>query len=168
MDWLNKLKEYAPDIAAAILSGGATLPQLALKAVGDAVGRSVDDVDQLGAVIESANPETMLKIKQAGNAFKIKMAELGSELTATELGDIQHAREQHKHSLMPSLICCFLTLSVVSFGAALMFVVVPEANVRIIDTLFGSFLTAWLSSVAYWIGTTRSSGNKTISMMKGN
>lgn len=160
MSWLDKLKEYAPDIAMAVLSGGATLPQLALKAVADATGQEVNDETQMAAVIENASPEVMLKVKQANNSFRIRMTELANELTATELGDVQHAREHNKHSDMPALICGFLSVSVVAFAATLFFVTIPEGNVRLIDTLFGSFLTAWLTSCAYWNGTTRSSANK--------
>lgn len=161
MKWLAKLKEFAPDIAMAVMSGGTSLVPLAMKAVSEALGQDISTPEQLGQAIEKASPETMLKVTQASNAFKIKMAELGNELTATELGDVQHAREQHKDSVMPAVICVALTTSVIAFAAALMFVVIPEQNVRMLDTLFGAFLTAWLSSVAYWIGTTRSSGQKT-------
>lgn len=160
MKWLDKLKDYAPDIAAAVLSGGATLPQLALKAVTDATGQDTSDETKLASVVESATPETMLKIKQADNAFKIRMRELDVELDQAELKDQQQARVQHQHSWMPSIICVFLTLAVVCFGGALMTVTIPAENVRLIDTLFGSFLTAWLTSISYWVGTTRSSANK--------
>jgi hypothetical protein len=166
MNWLDKLKEYAPSIASAVLTGGATLPQLALKAIADATGEVVTNETEMAAAINGASPETMLKVKQADNSFKIRMTELANELTATELGDVQHAREQHAHSIMPTLICGFLTVTVVAFGAALMFVLIPPGNVRILDTLFGTFLTAWLGSMAYWNGTTRSSAQKT-AMIKG-
>ena len=160
MKWLNKLKEYAPDIASAVLTGGATLPALAMKAVAEATGASIGSLEDMGQVIESADPTVMLKITQANNNFKIRMAELGNELTATELGDVQHAREIHKHSIMPAVICVFLSISVVGFGAALMLVVIPEQNTRIIDTLFGSILTAWFGSINYWVSSTRSSADK--------
>jgi hypothetical protein len=160
MSWLDKLKDYAPDIAMAVLSGGATLPQLALKAVADATGKEVTSETQMADVIKSASPEVMLKVKQSNNSFKIRMAELANELTVTELGDVQHAREHNKHSMMPALICSFLSMSVVAFGAALLFVIIPEGNIRLIDTLFGAFITAWLGSMAYWNGSTRSSANK--------
>lgn len=160
MKWLAKLKEYAPDIAGAVLSGGATLPQLALKAISDATGQEVNDETQMAAAITNASPEVMLKVKQSNNSFKIRMAELANELTATELGDVQHARETHKQSVMPALICSFLTVAVIAFATALMFVDIPAGNVRLIDTLFGAVLTAWLGSIQYWIGTTRSSAQK--------
>lgn len=162
MKWLDKLKEYAPDIAAAVLSGGATLPQLALKAISDATGSDVTNVEEMGKAITGASPEVMLKVKQANNSFKIKMKELANELTATELGDIQSARRENKHSIMPAAICGFLTVAVSLFAYGLMTMDIPPANVRLIDTLFGAYLTSWLSSIAYWVGTTRSSANKDV------
>ena len=77
MKWLDKLMEYAPDIAGAVLSGGVTLPQLALKAIADATGQEVSDETQAAEVIKNASPEVMLKVKQSNNSFKIRMAELG-------------------------------------------------------------------------------------------
>jgi hypothetical protein len=114
----------------------------------------------MAVAVKNASPEVMLKVKQANNSFKIRMSELANELTATELGDIQHARVQNKHSDMPALICSLLTVAVLAFAAALMVVNVPVGNVRLIDTLFGAVLTAWLGSIQYWIGTTRSSAQK--------
>jgi hypothetical protein len=160
MNWLNKLKEYAPSIASAVLSGGATLPQLALKAISDATGVSVSNETDLANMVESASPETMLKLKQANNSFIIRMRELDNELVNTELSDTQDARKNHKHSYMPSIICVILTLAVIAFTSSLMVFVIPESNTRIIDTLFGAFLTAWLSSISYWVGTTRTSADK--------
>ncbi len=55
MKWLDKLTEYAPDIAAAVLSGGATLPQLALKAVADATGQEVNTEEQMATVVGAAS-----------------------------------------------------------------------------------------------------------------
>jgi DNA-binding transcriptional regulator YdaS (Cro superfamily) len=167
MNWMNKLKEYAPDIAGAVLTGGATLPALAMKAIGDAVGRPVNDVDQLGKIVTDATPETMLKIKQADQGFKIRMAELANELTATELGDVQHARDNHKHSLMPAVICCALTVMVAVMLFALFKFPIPDVNDSVIYMVIGQVITLWAGSVAYFVGTTRSSDRKTMMMNKG-
>jgi len=160
MDWLKKLAEYAPSIAGVVLSGGATLPQLAMKAISDATGVDISNETDLADAVERATPEMMLKMKQADNSFKIRMRELDNELVSSELGDTQDARKQHKHSKMPAIICCVLTAGLIAFTSALMFVTVPEANTRLIDTLFGAYLTAWLSCISYWVGTTRSSADK--------
>lgn len=170
MDWLNKLKEYAPDIAAAIVSGGATLPALAVKAVRDAVGdESITTESALANFVEAANPDTMLKVKQANNSFMIRMRELDVELDQAEIKDKQNARSAHKDSVMPALICVLLTM-IVGFGGYLLFTLnIPDGNREIAYLLFGSLMAKWGDSIAYWVGTTRSSNQKTLMMtMRGS
>lgn len=161
MDWIKKLKEYAPDIATAVLTGGASLPQLALKAVSDVIGTEVTNEAELATVVEKATPEQMLKLTQANNSFKIRMTELSNELTASELGDLQNAREHHKQSKMPAIICGFLTVMMAMVVVGLFYETVPEANSKLLYFLLGNIVTAWLSSIAYFVGTTRSSSVKT-------
>ena len=160
MDWIKKLKEYAPDIVTAVLTGGATLPQLALKAVADATGNEVNTQDDLQRAVESATPEMMLKITQANNQFKIRMRELDNEILSSELGDLANARDKHQHHHMPSIICSALTI-MVGIGAYFLFTkVIPDANTTLANLLFGALLAKWGDSIAYWVGTTRSSANK--------
>jgi hypothetical protein len=90
-DWLDKLKEYAPSIASAVLSGGATLPQLAYKAISDATGVDVSSIGQARAAVEAADPETMLKLKQADHAFEIEKRRMAYENTDS-------ARSMHKEN----------------------------------------------------------------------
>lgn len=166
MDWLDKVKQYAPDIAAAVVSGGATLPSLAIKAVADAIGTDIKDESQLAEIVAGSNPDTMLKLKQANNAFKIRMRELDVELESAELKNIEHAREENKHSRMPSIICVALTV-MVAFGGLLLFTrSIPPENNEVTYMLFGALLTKWGDSIAYWVGTTRSSANKTMMLKK--
>ena len=160
MDWIKKLKEYAPDIVTAVLTGGATLPQLALKAVADATGNEVNTQDDLQRAVESATPEMMLKITQANNQFKIRMRELDNEILSSELGDLANARDKHQHHHMPAVICIALTV-MVGIGAFFLFTkVIPDANTTLANLLFGALLAKWGDSIAYWVGTTRSSANK--------
>jgi hypothetical protein len=157
--WLDKLKDYAPSIAAAVFSGGATLPQLAAKMIGDATGVKVSTLADAEKVINAATPDQLLAIKKVDNQHAVEMSRI-------EIGDIQNARSENKHSIMPALICCYLTVAVTGFVVGLMTLEIPEGNVRLIDMMFGSVLTAWLSSVAYWVGTTRSSAEKSKGVMK--
>ena len=155
MDWLKKLKEYAPSIAGVILSGGATLPQLAMKAISEATGFEIENETDLALAVERATPEMMRKMRQADNSFKIRMRELDGEILDSELGDIQNARNTHKDSKMPAIICCALTASMVVFTATMIFITIPEENTRMIDTLFGAFITAWIGSINYFVGASR-------------
>ena len=156
MDWLKKLKQYAPDIATAVLTGGATLPQLAIKAIADATGNEVSTQDELQKAVESASPEMMLK----NNLFKSRMRELDNDLVATKLGDVQDARKNHKHSKMPAAICIGLSVIVAILSIALIFEPIPAANNQMLNMLIGQIVAAWMASIAYWVGTTRSSANK--------
>jgi len=160
MDWLKKLTSYAPDIAAAVLSGGATLPQLAIRAISDATGGVVSNEEELRTAVEKASPEMMLKVTQANNSFKLRMKELDNELVASELGDTQNARSAHKHSRMPAIICIGLSFVVTAITIALIFEPIPVVNNQILTILIGQIVAAWMASIAYWVGTTRSSANK--------
>ncbi len=161
MKWMDKLKDYAPDIAQAILSGGATLPSLALKAVSDVVGSSINNENELSDFVIGANPETMLKIKQANNAFKIKMRELDIELETAELKNQEQAREQHKTSIMPSVVTVGMTLIVAGLFYALFAKILPDNNRDVFYLLTGQASALWGASITYWVGTTRSSHDKT-------
>jgi len=160
MSWLSKLKKYAPDLAAAIATGGATLPQLALKAIADATGEDVPTEQKLAQVVDTADPDTLLKIESANHAFKIRMKELNIELTVSELGDKQHAREKHKHSKMPALITFMMTCIVGGLFYYLFEGDVPEGNKDILYILIGQTSALWGASITYWVGTTRSSAEK--------
>jgi len=161
MKWLGKLKEYAPDIAAAVLSGGATLPQLALKAVSDVVGKDLTDEDSLSSFVTTASPEVMLKVKQANNSFKIRMRELDVELDTAELKNQEQARVQHKASIMPAVVTVGMTLIVSGLFYALFAKMLPETNRDVFYLLTGQASALWGASVTYWVGTTRSSQDKT-------
>lgn len=76
------------------------------------------------------------------------------------LADRQDARKNHKHSKFPAILCSYLTVGLSAFIAALMYVDIPAENMRLIDTVFGSYLTAWIGSCAYWNGTTKGSSDK--------
>lgn len=164
--WLDKLKEYAPSIVGAIASGGATLPQLAFKALSDATGVDIKTEDDAKKAVDAMSPSQLIEMKKADQSFEIAKIKAANELAGVEIKDVQHAREQNKHSVMPALICCYLTMFVSIFVAALMYVDIPIANQRMIDMIFGSVLTAWLTSVAYWVGTTRSSAEKSRGVIK--
>jgi hypothetical protein len=161
MSWLDKLKQYAPDIAMAVATGGATLPRLAMKAISDAMpGIEINNMDQLIAAVDSATPAEMFSLQESNNAFKLQMKQLSNELTDSELADVQNAREQHKHSIMPASICTVLTMIVAGAGYMIMTTAIPDGNKEIAYMLFGQVTALWGASVTYWVGTTRSSAEK--------
>lgn len=135
-------------------------------------------VDSLGGGILSTISDTVMKYLPPSMSDQEKSAvamqvqkqvdEAKADLTAKlvevdriYLGDVQNARENNKHSRMPAVICLSLTGGMFIFVGMFFFVKIPVENVRMIDTVFGSYLTAWIASINYWVGTTRSSAEKT-------
>lgn len=127
----------------------------AASAVAD-IAKKVTGVNDAQSAIDGIMKDPLLQIE-----FAKQYDNNRASLEKAYLFDRQHARESHKHSIMPAVIVSVLTVGLLAFIAALMFVDIPEANIRMIDTIFGSYLTAWLGSLGYWNGTTRGSADKT-------
>lgn len=164
MKWgdLKEIIGAAAPIVGTALGGpaGAAVGSLVSSALG------VENNPQAVAKAIENDPEAHLKLKQLEldnakdlRAKVLKMAEI-------ELQDLQNARENHKHSIMPTIIFYALTAIAVCYGASLLFVDIPADNRDMINHFGGQLITLWVASCAYWIGTTRSSAEKTRSLMK--
>ncbi len=105
--------------------------------------------------------DTILKDEKLKLQFMMQIENNRQALDEAYLKDRQHARESHKHSIMPSVIVVALTLMVAAMGAALFMSVIPEANEALANILFGAVLAKWADSVAYWVGSSRGSAEKT-------
>ena len=162
MNWLKKLGEYAPDIVGAILSGGATLPATALRiASKELLGYETEDKAVIEKAVNDASPDQLMAMTKINNTFKIEIIKLDNQDKANQRADTQNARKVHRHHWMPAALCCVLTLGMIAFTGLLFYAMIPEANSQLLNILFGSYLTAWLSSVNYWVSSTRSSAEKT-------
>ena len=107
------------------------------------------------------SPDAAIKLKEIELAHRTRLEELLVEQAKSEIADTQHARASHRHSPMPAIICVALTF-LVGAGAYLLFTVdIPDANREIAYLLFGTLLAKWGDSIAFWVGTTRSSAEKT-------
>lgn len=132
-------------------------------AVGSMIASALGVEDTPDAVAQAikADPEAMLKLKQLEIDEASNLRKYQFNVLDAELRDKQSAREAHKHNHMPAAICIALTF-LVGAGAYLLFnVVIPGGNKEIAYLLFGTLLAKWGDSIAYWVGTTRSSAEKT-------
>jgi uncharacterized membrane protein YeiH len=64
-------------------------------------------------------------------------------------------------SNMPAIVTCALTAICGGLLHSLLFVEIPESNRDLLIQSFGTVLGFWGASLAYWVGTTRSSAEKT-------
>ncbi len=159
MDWasVGKVVAKSAPIIGTLLGGSAG------GAVGSIVATvlGVENEPQKIADAIKHDPDALVKLKRYEMEHERELEKIQFQTLAVELKDIANARMHNKHSIMPLLICCYLSIAITVFTVMLMLMEIPPSNMRMIDTLFGSFLTAWLGSLTYWVGTTRSSADKT-------
>ena len=160
-DLVGKIGKAAPFVGS-LLGGKA----------GGAVGEMLAGVlgvdntpDAVSAALKN-DPEALVKIKKFELENEQHIRNHAFNILDKELLDKQNARSAHAHSPMPGIICLALT-AMVTGGAAMLFTIdIPSDNREIAYLLFGTLLAKWGDSIAYWVGTTRSSANKSMSMSK--
>lgn len=151
----NAVGKIAP-IAGTLLGGpaGAAVGGLISSALG---------VDNTPEAVAAAlgNPDAVIKLRELETSERQHFLQMQLSTLQAELADTQHARSAHKDSYMPSAITFMLTAMCAGLLYAILFVPVVEANKELAFTLFGTCFTLWASSISYWVGTTRSSAEKT-------
>ena len=147
---------FAPLVGTALGGpAGAAIGSMVSNALG------VDNTPEAVAEAIKSDPQAAIKLRQFELDNEKDIRQHAFKVLDVELADKQSAREIHKHNPMPMVICISLTL-MVSAGAYMLFVLnIPADNKQIANLLFGTLLAKWGDSIAYWVGTTRSSSEKT-------
>lgn len=155
MNWRDlgqKVGKFAPSVGAALGGpAGAAVGTLLSAAIG-----SDNNPDSVSIALDG-NPE---QIAAELRRFEIEHATMLRTLEL-ELEDVQNARDSHRLSIMPAMITMALTLLNTVFGAALFFAEFPEGNRDMINNFGAQLVLLWVASITYWIGTSRSSAEKT-------
>lgn len=119
------------------------------------------------------NPDALVKIKQLESDERIKLKELAlqaSKLTLderkAELQDTQNARVQHKDHWMPSLLTIGLALMVAGMFTGLFVFDPPKQFDQVVIMIAGSVLGAFSTAVAFWLGSSKGSADKS-KLLKG-
>lgn len=151
----NAVGKIAP-IAGTLLGGpaGAAVGGLISSALG---------VDNTPEAVAAAlgNPDAVIKLKELESNERQHFLQMQLSTLQAELADTQNARAAHKDSRMPAIVTLCLTIICAGLLFALMFVPVPLDNRDMLVQSFGTVLGFWGASLAYWVGTTRSSQDKT-------
>lgn len=164
MDWQSLLKTIAPWIGTAI---GGPLGGMAVEAVGNALGLQDKTVETVKQALSGATPEQMLAVKKADQDFAVQMQSLGykqiADLEAIAAGDRKSARDMQmaNKSRMPAVITIVVALAFFAVLGALFAVPIPAANRDMIIYMCGQLAMAFAACLAFWVGTTRQSEDKT-------
>lgn len=159
MNW-SDIKSIVGNVAPLV---GTALGGPAGAAIGSMVSNAlgVDNTPDAVAEAIKSDPQAAIKLRQFELDNEKDIRQHAFKVLDVELADKQSAREVHKHSPMPMIICIALTLMVAGGSYMLFTMTIPADNKQIANLLFGTLLGQWSASIAYWVGTTRSSSEKT-------
>ena len=81
MSWLDKIKEYAPDIALAFATGGTSaIKSVAVRMLAKELTGDPDaSVEDMKGVIENTTPEHMLSLTELNNTFILERERIESD-----------------------------------------------------------------------------------------
>ena len=159
MSWKTTLAAIAPTLATAL---GGPMAGAATKFIADKLlGNENASQDEIELAVLHASPADLVKIRELDNEFKIGMKKLDIDVYELEVKDRDSARTNHKDSLTPAILVYMLTALITGVTYMLFNAVVPVSNENTLYMLLGALTTAWLQSVSYWTGTTKSSADKT-------
>lgn len=158
MDW----REVGRTVARTAPALGAAMGGPAGAAIGGLVATAfgAEASPQAVANVIASDPIAAVRLREIELRHAEVLASLASQEYVATLEDVQHARATHSGHWMPATIT--LTLAAMTAGAfgVLALVEIPESNREPMLMLTGQLLGAFAASVAYWIGTSRSSADK--------
>ncbi|WP_299202557.1 hypothetical protein [uncultured Amphritea sp.] len=98
MDWLKKIAGYAPDIAAAIATGGTSvIASTALRiAANELTGDPESSIDIVSGAARNATPEQLVALQTANNDFLVKLEALDVERLAV-VNQTMQAESKSEH-----------------------------------------------------------------------
>lgn len=160
-----------PFISAAASLGGP-LGTMAAAAVGkalnlDNVPNTSEGIADAISAATSKDPDAMLKLKQAEEAFQLQMTQLGfenveklEELAAQDRASARQ-RETVVRDKTPAILAYFVSCGFFSLLYLLAFHSIPAESQRILDVMVGSLGTAWIGVITYYFGSSAGSDRKT-------
>lgn len=155
---LQVLKTVAPTIA---LAAGGPFGPIAAAAIHAALGTT--DEKSAETALLSATPEQLLALKQADQAFQIRMEELGIQEEQLVYQDIANARAREIaiKDMTPAILAYAVTVGFFGVLGWMLYKGIPSnAGGEALLVMLGSLGTAWAGIVAYFFGSSAGSASK--------
>jgi len=165
-DWKNLVRTVAPGLATAL---GGPLAGAAVQTISTAVlGKPDGTEEEVAIAVASGGADALLKLKEAENAFAIKMKELGVDLEKVHAGDRNSAREREAKTgdvwtpriLAATIIGGFLAM-VASVLLGKVTGITDPVAAGMIGTLIGYVSAKADQVVSYYFGSSAGSAAKT-------
>lgn len=163
MDWKSLVSTVAPWIGTALTGplGGA-----AMGAIADALGLSDKTEASIKAALAGVTPEQMLLLKNADQAFALKMQELGysniEKLAALAVENTKDARAMQTvtRSPIPAVLAILITCGFFGILIGMLRGDLNAADNQALLIMLGALGAAWGAVVNFFFGSTAESGRK--------
>lgn len=164
MEWQSIVKTVAPWIGTAL---GGPLGGMAVEAIANALGVSEKTTERIQQAIQGMTPAEALSLKKADQDFALQMRSLGYKNTAdlekiaADDRDSARKMQMSTRSRMPAILTCGVGAT---FGIVLLVLFkyeIPDNNRDVVVYMCGQLAAAFAACLAFWVGTTRQSENKT-------
>lgn len=159
-DWKSLVSTIAPTLATALGSplAGSAIKILSQTLLGTDTGTEKD----IAAALQSADPETILKIKQADSEFAIKMRELDIDIDKIAAADRDSARKRDTEGKdnMNEILACIVVVAFVGTVAVTLLGWTKTETV-LAGTLIGYLSAKCEQVLTYYFGSNKSSARKT-------
>jgi hypothetical protein len=164
---MDFLKSIAPWLAAAASGNVPALLGMAANELSSVLGYDVPaDAVSIEKATSSASAEQLLAIKQADQAFAVKMQELGyanvERLEAIAADDRKSARDREiaTKDITPKLLAVVVTVGYFSILGYILQYGVPEKGGDALLLMLGALGAGWASILAYYYGSSSGSAAK--------
>lgn len=154
MNIKDVLKSLAP--TAATLVGGP-LAGMAVKAIGDAIGMDEPTQEKIAAAVTGGNlsAEQVVAMRQADDALKVKLAELGIRAEEIDAGDRKSAREMlvSTGAKTPAALSWIIVIATLILEGWCLIKGVPSGSSElVIGRVLGTLDMAFATVIAFWLG----------------
>lgn len=160
-DWKQVIAAVAPGIAMAL---GGPLAGVAVSALSDRLLGKPDGTEaEVSAAILTGGGDALLKIKEAEQAFMVRMRELDIDIEKIHQGDRAGARDREVKagdSWTPRLLAGLVTFGFFGVLAWLLAYGKPEAGGDALLVMLGALGGAWASIISYYFGSSAGSAEK--------
>ncbi|MCA3116423.1 MAG: hypothetical protein ING91_19510 [Rhodocyclaceae bacterium] len=159
MDWKSLVATVAPMLGTAL---GGPLVGVAVKAIGDALGMPDADEHQIAEALSAPSSDALLALKQADQAFKVRMRELGiseEQLHAADRADARNMQAATR-SWTPPILAGVVSVGFFGILIYLLAYGMPSNGGEALLILLGAMAAAWGQVMQFYFGSSAGSARK--------
>lgn len=164
MDFKGIIKAVAPFIGTLIGGPFGGIATTILSKV--FTGKENSTQEEIEKAVSTASPEQFVELKRVDLEKKKEYLKAGVKLEEIAALDRNSARDMQKstNSIVPGLLTIIITVGFFVTTFCIAYVPMQSTAKDVIDIMLGAEVTAWISCVMFWFGSSAGSKLKTMIM----